>query len=137
LGAFIFISRACRLILYAPAAPLRAPPSITLPAKESLRARISGGKGLIRSPTISDTMIPEKTARLMYAKNREKIIQHARNARRGYFIVNFYNNNDVKISSEKDDKAEFSFTIPSALETLDAEFNKALTEYRTYGKKSM
>jgi len=82
-------------------------------------------------------MLQEKTARLMYAKNREKIIQHARNARRGYFIVNFYNNNDVKISAEKDDKAEFSFLIPSALETLDMEFNKALTEYRTYGKKSM
>ena len=72
----------------------------------------------------------------MYTKNREKIIQHALNARRGHFIVNFYNNNDVKISSDKDDKAEFSFIIPSALETLDMEFNKALTEYRTYGKKS-
>jgi hypothetical protein len=95
----------------------------------------NGGKGLIRSPTISDIMIQEKTARMIYAKNREKIIQHARNARRGHFIVNFYNNNDVKISSEKDDKAEFSFTIPSQLETLDMEFNKALTEYRTYGKK--
>jgi hypothetical protein len=95
-------------------------------------------KGHIGSLTIaSDTMLQEKTARLMYAKNREKIIQHARNARRGYFIVNFYNNNnDVKISSEKDDKAEFSFLIPSALETLDAEFNKALTDYHTYGKKS-
>jgi len=81
-------------------------------------------------------MIQEKTARMMYTKNREKIIQHALNARRGHFIVNFYNNNDVKISSDKDDKAEFSFTIPSALETLDMEFNKALTEYRTYGKKS-
>ena len=33
-------------------------------------------------------------ARQMYAKNREKIIQHARNARRGYFIVNLYNNNN-------------------------------------------
>ena len=94
-------------------------------------------KRLIRSPTISDIMIQEKTARMIYAKNREKIIQHARNARRGHFIVNFYNNNDVKISSERDDKAEFSFTIPSALETIDMEFNKALTEYRTYGKKSM
>jgi hypothetical protein len=98
----------------------------------------NGGKGLIGRLTIaSDTMIQEKMARQMYAKNREKIIQHARNARRGLFIVNFYNNNDVKISSEKDDKAEFSFLIPSALETLDMEFNKALTEYRTYGKKSM
>jgi hypothetical protein len=98
--------------------------------------RYLGGKGLIRSPTIIDYMLQEKTARMMYAKNREKIIQHARNARRGYFIVNFYNNNDVKISSEKDEKAEFSFPIPSALEYIDSEFNKALTDYRTYGKKS-
>jgi hypothetical protein len=50
-------------------------------------------KGLIGSLTIAcDTMIQEKMARQMYAKNREKIIQHARNARRGYFIVNLYNN---------------------------------------------
>ena len=60
-------------------------------------------------------MIQEKTARMIYAKNREKIIQHARNAQRGNFIVNFYNNNDVKISSEKDVKAEFSFIIPSVM----------------------
>jgi hypothetical protein len=94
-------------------------------------------KGLIGSITITcDIMLQEKMARQMYAKNREKIIQHARNARRGYFIVNFYNNCDVKISSEKDDKSEFSFLIPSALEFLDVEFNKALTDYRTYGKKS-
>jgi hypothetical protein len=79
-------------------------------------------------------MLQEKTARMMYAKSREKIIQHARNARRGHFIVNFYDNYDVKISSEKDDKAEFGFPIPAALETLDAEFNKALADYRTYGK---
>ena len=81
-------------------------------------------------------MLQEKTARMMYAKSREKIIQHARNARRGHFIVNFCNNHDVKISSEKDEKAEFSFPIPSALESVDSEFNKALTDYRTYGKKS-
>ena len=105
-------------------------------AHRSSRAQILGGKGLIGSPTIIDYMLQEKTARMMYAKNREKIIQHARNARRGYFIVNFYNNNDVKISSEKDEKAEFSFPIPSALESVDSEFNKALTDYRTYGKKS-
>jgi hypothetical protein len=79
-------------------------------------------------------MLPEKMARQMYAKNREKIIQHARNARRGYFIVNFYNNYDVKISSEKDDKSEFSFIIPGALEFLDANFNKALADYLTYRK---
>ncbi len=80
-------------------------------------------------------MLSEKMARQMYAKNREKIIQHVRNARRGYFIVNFYNNGDVKISSEKDEKAEFSFLIPRALEFLDVEFNKSLTDYLTYGKK--
>jgi hypothetical protein len=79
-------------------------------------------------------MLTEKMARQMYAKNREKIIQHARNARRGYFIVNFYNNYDVKISSEKDNKSEFSFFIPSALELLDVNFKKALTDYLTYGK---
>jgi hypothetical protein len=79
-------------------------------------------------------MLPEKMARQMYAKNREKIIQHARNARRGYFIVNFYNNYDVKISSEKDDKSEFSFIIPSALELLDGNFNKALADYLIYRK---
>lgn len=79
-------------------------------------------------------MLNEKTARLMYAKNRERIIQHARNARRGYFIVIFYKNGDVKISSEKDVKAEFSFVIPSALEFLDSEFSKSLNDYLTYGK---
>jgi hypothetical protein len=79
-------------------------------------------------------MLTEKMARQMYAKNREKIIQHARNARCGYFIVNFYNNYDVKISSEKDNKSEFSFFIPSALELLDVKFKKALTDYLTYGR---
>jgi hypothetical protein len=93
-----------------------------------------GEKGLIGNPTNSDIMLPEKMARQMYAKNREKIIQHARNARRGYFIVNFYNNFDVKISFEKDDKSEFNFLIPSALEFIDVEFNKALTDYLTYRK---
>ncbi len=79
-------------------------------------------------------MLSEKIARLMYAKNREKIIQHAKNARHGYFIVNFCNNGNVKISSEKDDNAEFSFLISRALEFLDVEFNKSLTGYLTYGK---
>jgi hypothetical protein len=79
-------------------------------------------------------MIQEKTARMMYAKSKEKIIQRARNAKRGYFIVNFYNNCDVKISSEKDDKAEFYFLIPPALEFLDSEFSKSLNDYLTHGK---
>lgn len=79
-------------------------------------------------------MIPEKTARMMYAKSKEKIIQRARTARRGYFIVNFYANNDVKITSERDDKAEFSFPIPPALEFLDSVFSKSLNDYLTHGK---
>ena len=51
----------------------------------------------------------------MYAKNREKIVPKVRDARRGYFIVNFYNNCDVKIIENQDNKAEFSSTVPSAL----------------------
>jgi hypothetical protein len=80
----------------------------------------------------SDLMIPEKMARMMYAKNREKIVQH----KRGFIIVNFYNNYDVKIKENTDDVAEFYFRVPreSMHETLDAEFNKALTDYLTYGK---
>ena len=81
-------------------------------------------------------MLPEKTAREMYAKNREKIIQHVRN-NRGQFIVNFYKNGEVKIisanSETQDDKAEFSFKLkhhPSMMhQLLDAEFNKALHDY--------
>ena len=82
----------------------------------------------------SDTMIQEKMARMMYAKNRVKIVQH----KRGFIVVNLYNICDVKINEYKDAKAEFYFNIPRvfAPETLDAEFNKALTDYRTYGKKS-
>jgi hypothetical protein len=77
-------------------------------------------------------MINEKTARLMYAKNRVKITQH----KRGSFIVNFYKNYDVRISAGTDDKAEFGFNIPRVLasEFLDVEFNKALHDYLTYGK---
>ena len=60
-------------------------------------------------------MIQEKMARQMYAKNREKIVPKVRDARRGYFIVNFYNNCDVKIIENQDNKAEFSSTVPSAL----------------------
>jgi len=80
-------------------------------------------------------MMQEKTIRLMYAKHREKIIQRARNARRGYFVVNFYNNNDVKISSERDEKAELTFPIPAALEYLDSEFSRTLNDYLTHGKR--
>ncbi len=79
-------------------------------------------------------MIQEKMVRQMYAKNRDKIVQKVRDARRGYFIVNFYNNCDVKIIENQDNKAEFSFTVPSALELLDIEFNKALSNYLVYGK---
>ncbi len=81
-------------------------------------------------------MLTEKTAREMYAKNREKIIQHIRN-NRGYFIVNFYKNGEVRIISAgseiQDNKAEFSFKLkhhPSMMhQLLDAEFNKALHDY--------
>ena len=68
----------------------------------------------------------------MYAKNRVKITQH----KRGFIVVNFYKNYDVQINEYNDAKAEFYFNIPRvyAPETLDAEFNKALTDYRTYGK---
>jgi hypothetical protein len=81
-------------------------------------------------------MLPEKTAREMYAKNREKIIQHVRN-NRGQFTVNFYKNGEVKIisadSETQDDKVEFRFKLkhhPSMMhQLLDAEFNKALHDY--------
>jgi len=90
----------------------------------------------IEGQTISDIMISEKTARMMYLKNREKIIQH----KRGSFIANFYNNCDVKIinSELQDDKAEFGFKLPHTLthETLNAMFAEALTNYLKYGKKS-
>jgi hypothetical protein len=82
----------------------------------------------------STEMIQEKMARQMYAKNREKIIKTVRDAGRGYFIVNFYNNCNVQIIENQDSKAEFSLTVPSALETLDVEFNKALSNYLVYGK---
>ncbi len=80
-------------------------------------------------------MLPEKMARQMYAKNRERIIQHVQN-NRGSFVVNFYKNSDMKISADKDDRTEFYFNVPNLLmrETLDAEFNKSLTNYLTYGK---
>jgi hypothetical protein len=81
-------------------------------------------------------MLPEKMAREMYAKNREKIIQHVRNDH-GNVVVNFYKNGEVKIMSAnseiQDDKAEFSFKLHhNALmkhQILDAEFNKALIRY--------
>ena len=52
------------------------------------------------------------------------------------FVVNFYKNSDMKISADKDDRTEFYFNVPNLLmrETLDAEFNKSLTNYLTYGK---
>jgi hypothetical protein len=77
-------------------------------------------------------MINEKTARLMYAKNREMIAHH----KRGSFIVNFYKNYDVRISADKDNKAEFGFILPRVpnSEFLDVEFNTALNNYITYGK---
>lgn len=77
-------------------------------------------------------MLPEKTARMMYVKNREKIIRH----KRGSFIANFYTNFDVLIKDYTDSKAEFVFNIPRVLapETLDVAFSEALAGYLKYGK---
>lgn len=75
-------------------------------------------------------MLEEKTAIKMYKKNREKIIQHNRR----FYIVNFYNNKDVKINDHVDKKAEFCFYIPYALEILDSKFTEALTNYLTCEK---
>jgi hypothetical protein len=85
---------------------------------------------------ILSSVLPEKTARQMYAKNREKIIQHVRN-NRGYFKINFYKNGEIKIidanSEIQDEKVEFSFKLkhhPSMMhQILDAEFNRALDDY--------
>ncbi|MCO5381094.1 MAG: hypothetical protein NHB15_02325 [Methanosarcina barkeri] len=44
-------------------------------------------------------MIMEKTAREMYAKNREKIMQKARGSNSGFFGVGFYNNFNVLLSA--------------------------------------
>ena len=81
-------------------------------------------------------MLSEKTAREMYSKNREKIIQHVRN-NHGNFVVKFCKSGEVKIintnSEIQDNKAEFSFKLHhNALIKhliLDAEFNKALLNY--------
>jgi hypothetical protein len=75
-------------------------------------------------------MLQEKTARMMYAKNRQSILRH----KRGFLVVNFYNNCDVLMKENKDDKAEFTFNVPRVLDTLDAEFSKSLTNYLVYGK---
>jgi hypothetical protein len=75
-------------------------------------------------------MLQEKTARMMYAKNRQRIVHH----KRGFFVVNFYNNCDVLMKENQDEKAEFTFNVPRVLDTLDAEFTKTLTNYLVYGK---
>jgi hypothetical protein len=75
-------------------------------------------------------MLSEKLARQMYAKNRQRIAHH----KRGCLVVNFYNNCDVLMKENQDDKAEFTFNVPRVLDTLDAEFNTALNNYLTYGK---
>jgi hypothetical protein len=79
-------------------------------------------------------MLSEKIIRQIYAKNREKIVQHVRNSKiHGFFIVNFYKNGDVKISADNDDKAEFCFKINNnefvVHRYVDAEFNRALVDY--------
>lgn len=75
-------------------------------------------------------MLQEKAARKMYTKNREKMIQHNRR----FYVVNFYNNQDVKINDHVDKKAEFYFYIPYELEILDSKFTEALTNYLTCKK---
>ena len=83
-------------------------------------------------------MLQEKTARLMYAKNREKIIQQVRDSKSRFFIVNFYKNGDVKITNSKNQgaSAEFGFNVPHLLmrETLDIEFSESLTNYLVLGR---
>lgn len=79
-------------------------------------------------------MLSEKIIRQVYAKNREKIVQHVRNSKsHGFFIVKFYKNGDVKISADKDDKVEFWFKIHNnefvVHRYVDTEFNKALVDY--------
>jgi hypothetical protein len=78
----------------------------------------------------SDMMLQEKTARMMYSKNRQRIVHH----KLGFFVVNFYNNCNVLMKENKDDNAEFTFIVPHVLDTLNAEFNKSLTNYLVYGK---
>ncbi len=91
-------------------------------------------------------MIMEKTAREMYAKNREKIMQKARNSNRGFFGVGFYNNGSVSLSTTStkpeiyfNDNPEFYIQVPCSrllnYRYLDELFTEALNNYLVTGKK--
>lgn len=91
-------------------------------------------------------MITEKTAREMYAKNREKIMQKARSSNSGFFGVGFYNNFSVLLSEKStkpgiqwDNKPEFHFQVPCKrllnYRYLDELFTEALDNYLLTGKK--
>ena len=79
-------------------------------------------------------MLPEKRIREMYSKNRERIIQHIQ-TEHGFFVVDFYNNSDVRINDYRDAKAEFYMNIPRSIspEILDAVFAESLDSYLKYG----
>jgi hypothetical protein len=91
-------------------------------------------------------MIMEKTAREMYAKNREKIMQKARGSNSGFFGVGFYNNFSVLFSEKStkpgiqwDNNPEFHFQVPFKrllnYRYLDELFTEALDNYLLTGKK--
>ena len=91
-------------------------------------------------------MIMEKTAREMYAKNREKIMQKARNSNRGFFGVGFYNNGSVSLSTTStkpeiyfNDNPEFHIQVPCNrllnYRYLDELFTEALNNYLVTGRK--
>jgi len=81
----------------------------------------------------------------MYAKNREKIMQKARNSKSGFFGVGFYNNGNVALSTTStkseiywNDNPEFYFQVPCNTllnyRYLDELFTKALNNYLVTGK---
>jgi hypothetical protein len=91
-------------------------------------------------------MIMEKTAREMYTKNREKIMQKARSSNSGFFGVGFYNNGSVLLSEKSakpgiqwDNNPEFHFQVPCNrllnYRYLDELFTEALDNYLFTGKK--
>jgi hypothetical protein len=79
-------------------------------------------------------MLSERRIRQMYAKNREKIVHYIKNSKNGgCFTVNFYENGNVKISTEKDDEAELFFIIQKngfiVHSYVDMEFSRTLVDY--------
>ena len=91
-------------------------------------------------------MLIEKTAREMYAKNRETIMRKARSSKRGFFGVGFYNNVSVSLSTTSiksgihwDNNPEFHIQVPCNrllnYRYLDELFTEALNNYLVTGKK--